>query len=183
MPRRPDPRKSTRALDRLGPDETARLLPQLLGLHPELREEAEALALRMITAVDPEDVAEAMEFAFSGIAQEEGGNSGGGAFCEAALAPFLKGLERLLAMAQAEPALAQAKGMILGLHDLKRQLPPDAEDYCSGRGLREVLEAWVRGRPAAADAPLLAWVGEVLPDWRGDVAPTLARLRQPAGRP
>ena len=92
MPRTPDPRTRIPALDRLGPAESARLLPQLLERHPELRAEAEALALRMIAAVDPEDVAEAMEFAFSGIGPEEGGD----AFCQAALAPFIEGLDRLL---------------------------------------------------------------------------------------
>ena len=173
MPRTPDPRTRIPALDRLGPAESARLLPQLLERHPELRAEAEALALRMIAAVDPEDVAEAMEFAFSGIGPEEGGD----AFCQAALAPFIEGLDRLLGMGLEAPALAQVKGMILGLHDLKGQLPPDAGDFCSGRGLREVLGAWVQGRPAAADAPFLAWVGEVLPDWRGDLEPKLRQLR------
>jgi hypothetical protein len=45
MPRKAKPKESISALDRLGPGEAARLLPQLLKSHPELRSEVEALAL------------------------------------------------------------------------------------------------------------------------------------------
>ena len=85
-------------------------------------------------------------------------------------------------MGLAGPALAQSKGIILGLHDLQGQLPPEAANFCSARGLAKVLEAWAKGRPAEADTPLLAWIAEVLPDWRGDVAPTLERIRKPTAR-
>jgi hypothetical protein len=194
MPRKANPRETVSALDRLGPEEAARLLPQLLKGHPELRTEIEALALKLITTVDPEEVADDLEFEFSGIHQEEiwdrsGSDSYGGytapdeaagQLCEEALAPFLKDLSRLLSMGQADPALAQVKGMILGLHNLKGQLPPDAEDYPSDSGLYEVLETWVEGRPVVADKPLLAWVAEVLPDWRQDVAENLEHIRKRA---
>ena len=192
MPRKATPQESISALDRLGPGEAARLLPQLLKSHPELRSEAETLALGLITTVEPEKVAEDLEFAFSGINQEEiwdhsGGDSSGGytspdeaagELCEEALAPFIADLNRLLAMGQAEPALAQIKGMILGLHNIKGQLPPNAEDYPGDSGLYEVLEAWAQGRPVAADEALLAWVGEALPDWREEVGPTLEHIRK-----
>ena len=131
-------------------------------------------------ALDRLGPAEAMEVAFSGIDEEGGGDSD---FCEAALAPFIRDLDRLMAMGLADPALAQLKGMVLGLHDLKGQLPAEAGTYCTSRGLRDVLAAWVHGRPAAADAAFLAWVGEVLPDWRGDVEPQLGHLRKSAGMP
>jgi hypothetical protein len=192
MPRKANPPETVSALDRLGPEEAARLLPQLLKSHPELRIEIEALALKLITTVDPEEVADDLEFEFSGIHQEEiwdrsGSDSDGsytapdeaaGQLCEEALAPFLEDLRRLLSMGQADSALAQVKGMILGLHNLKGQLPPDAEDYPSESGLYEVLETWVEGRPVLADKPVLAWVAEVLPDWRGDVEKNLEHIRK-----
>jgi hypothetical protein len=192
MPRKANPRESISALDRIGPAETAQLLPQLLKSHPELQSEAEALALRMITAVDPEGVADALAFAFSSISQEEiwdrsGSDSLGGytapdeaagELCEEALAPFIEGLNHLLTMGLLEPALAQVKGMILGLHGLKGRLPDDAEEYPSDSGIYEVLEAWVQGQSVRADASLLAWVGEVLPDWRAKVEPALEHLRK-----
>jgi len=182
MPRTAKPQAGQSALDHLWPGETALLLPTLLGSHPELRGEAEALALRMITTVDPEAVGEALEFAFSGINQvafPEPPEEATVAWCEAALAPFLEGLKRLLTMGLAEPALAQAEGMLLGLHDLKMQLPDDAATYCTDRGLHHVLETWAENRPAEADRPLLAWVGAVLPAWRDEVEPALAHLRVP----
>ena len=142
-------------------------------------------------------MADDLEFAFSGIHQEEiwdrSGNDrfGGytspdeaaGELCEEALAPFLGDLNRMLAMGQAEPALAQIKGLILGLHNLQGQLPSDAEAYPSGSGLYEVLEAWIQGRPVEADEALLAWVGEALPAWGGEVLSTLEHLRKSPVRP
>jgi hypothetical protein len=86
-------------------------------------------------------------------------------------------------MGQAEPALVHLKGIILGLHNLKGQLPPDAEDYPSDSGLYEVLETWVQGRPVEADEALLAWVGEALPDWGEKVGPTLEHIRKRPVRP
>jgi len=64
----------------------------------------------------------------------------------------------------------------------KGKLPDNAEDYPSDSGLYEVLEAWVQGRPVKADASLLAWVGKMLPDWRGEVEPMLRHLRKPTAK-
>ena len=192
MPRKTKHQEVISALDRLGPEEAARLLPQLLKRHPELRSEVEALALELITTVDPEEVADDLEFAFSGIHQEEiwdrsGSDSYGGytapdeaagELCEEALAPFIEDLNRLLAMGQKEPALAQIKGIILGLHNLKGELPPDAEDYPADSGLYEVLETWAQARPAEADRALLTWVGETLPAWIEEVGPSLEHIRK-----
>ncbi len=197
MPRKTKHRKTNSALDSLGPGEAARLLSQLLHSHPEVRGELEPLALGLITAGTPEDVADDLEFAFSGIHQEDiwdrsgsdhfGGytapDEAAGELCEEALAPFLADLNRLLDMGQAQPALAHIKGIILGLHNLKGQLPPDAEDYPSDSGLYEALETWVQGRPVEADEALLAWVGEALPDWSGKVGPTLEHIRKRPARP
>jgi len=63
--------KDTSALNRLGQGEQVQLLSQLLEAHPELQAEAEALAQKMITTVDPEAVAEDVTWAFQGFDQEE----------------------------------------------------------------------------------------------------------------
>jgi hypothetical protein len=192
MPRKAKPRESPGALERLTTEETARLLPLLFKRHPELRDEAESLAMMLITMVVPEEVANDLEFAFGGITQEDiwdrsGSDSTGGytepgeaadGLCDEALAPFLDALERLLEMGMGVPALAQVKGILLGFHNLKGELPPDAEDYTTECGIYEVLEAWADGRPAKADAALLAWVSEAIPEWLEDIEQNLAAIRK-----
>jgi hypothetical protein len=192
MPRKVKSRDVPGALERLTSEETARLLPLLFKRHPELREEAESLAMMLITMVVPEEVADDLEFAFGGITQEDiwdraGSDSAGrytepgeaaAELCEEALAPFLDDLERLLEMGLGAPALEQVKGILLGFHNLKGELPPDAEEYATGSGIYEVLETWAEGRPSKADPPLLAWAGETIPAWLENIEQDLAAIRK-----
>jgi hypothetical protein len=192
MPLKPKPRDVPGALERLTTEETARLLPLLFKSHPELREEAESLAMMLITMVVPEEVADDLEFAFGGITQgdiwERAGSDSSGRYtepdeaaaelCEEALAPFLDDLERLLEMGLGVPALEQVKGILLGFHNLKGELPPDAEEYTTESGIYEILDIWADGRPAKADPPLLTWVRETIPDWLENVEQDLAAIRK-----
>ncbi len=194
MPSKTGSRKSNRALDRLGQDEAAQVLSQLVKNHPELGEDAEALALKVITAVDPESVAEDVVWEFEGLDQddiwERSGHDRFGAYtepwdaaneiCEERLAPFLEELERLLSMGQMQPALDQVKGLLLGLHRLQGHLPPDAEDYPSESGAYAVLEAWAAKGPAGEDQTLLGWIKDALPEWAGHLERLWGPIRERA---
>jgi hypothetical protein len=189
--------KDTSALKRLGQGEQVQLLSQLLKAHPELQTEAEALAMKLITAVDPEAVAEDVTWAFQGFDQEEiwdrsGSDRFGGytepveaadLICEERFEPFMEELERLLSMAQMEPALAHVKGLLLGLYRLKGEMPPDAEDFPSDSGARRVLDAWAKKAPARSDPSLLAWIEKELPDWTSHLEPLWRGLRNRARSP
>jgi hypothetical protein len=164
--------KADGALKHLGQAEQIKLLSLLLKTHPELQVEAEALALNLITAVDLEAVAEEVVWAFQGFDQEEiwdrsGGDRHGGytepaeaagEICEERFEPLMARLERLLAMGQMEAALAQVKGLLLGLYRLEAELPPDAEDFPSETGAFRVLEAWVKNAPKEMDPALAEWL-------------------------
>lgn len=179
MPRKTSPRKSISALKRLKPEEAAQVLSQLVKDHPELRADAEASALDLITAVDPEAVAEEVVWEFEGIDQDDiwersGHDRFGGytepweaadAICGERLAPFLEELERLLGMGLTQSALDQIKGLLLGLYRIRGHLPPDAEDYPGESGAFVVMEAWVKKGPAGEVQALLAWIKETLPEW------------------
>jgi hypothetical protein len=166
----------------------------MLERHPELRAEAETLALEMITKVSPEGVAEDVIFALEGIEQEDiwgrSGNDQIGRYvdpgeaayelCDEALEPFLEEMKRLLTLGLEVPALAQVQGLLLGLHGLEGKLPDDAEGYAADGGVYGVLGTWVESSPAASDSTLLAWVDKELPDWADDVRRTLSSQRKPS---
>jgi hypothetical protein len=182
------------ALERLNNNESARLWSQMLKRHPELRVEAEALALEMITKVSQGGVAEDVIFALEGIEQEDiwgrSGNDQIGRYvdpgeaayelCDEALEPFLEELKRLLTLGLEVPALAQAQGLLLGLHGLEGKLPDDAEDYPADAGVYGVLGTWAESSPATSDSALLAWVDKELPGWAEDVRRTLSSRRKPS---
>jgi len=193
MPRKAQPPTQPSALERLSTNESASLWSQMLKRHPELRAEAEVLALEMITKVNSEGVAEDVVFALEDIQQEDiWGRSGSDQYggyvdpgeaayelCEEALDPFLEELKRLLTMGLEAPALAQVQGMLLGLHALEGKLLADAEEYPGDGGIYGVLGTWVEASPASADDALLAWVDQELPDWAEDVRNRLSSKRKP----
>ena len=184
--------KASSALKRLGTAEQIKLLALLLKAHPELEIEAEALALELITAVDPEVVAEEVVWAFQGFDQDEiwdrsGGDRFGGytepidaagEICEERFEPMMEGLERLIAMGQLKDALAQVKGLLLGLYRLETKLPPEAEDFPSKAGAFCVLEAWAKKAPEELDSAMADWFQCEAPvDWSSDLATLWRGLR------
>jgi len=189
--------RESSALKRLGQAEEAKLLSLLLKAHPELRAEAETLALGMITAVDPEAVAEEVTWAFQGIDQDEiWGRSGPDRFggytdpgeaadeiCEETFEPFLNELQRLLEMGQMESALAQVQGLLLGLSRLKDELPDDAQEYPSESGALCVLEAWAKAAPVGSEPALVQWIQQEFPaDWASHLETLWRGLRHRAGK-
>ena len=200
MPARTASRKASvsGALKRLGPVEESTLLSRLLQAHPELRAEAEGMALEMITTVDPEAVAEEVAWAFQGFDQDEvwdrsgpdrfGGYTEPGeaadAICEEKFEPFMDELQRLLEMGQMESALAQVQGMLLGLSRLKDDLPEDAADFPTESGAFRVLEVWAKAAPAGSDPSLLDWIKRELPaDWASHLESLWRGLRHRTGKP
>lgn len=175
-----DPRPGSSVLDRLNGLESSVLLRLLLRQHPELAAEAQALAMDLLTRVEAESVAEDLEMAFHSIEQddiwERSGSTRDGyvepweaahEICEEVFEPFLEDLKRLLALGQEAAALAQAQGMLLGLHRVTGELPPDAEDYPSETAAYRVLKAWGETHPKAFKDPLLVWMAQALPEWAG----------------
>jgi len=199
MPTRTVSRKTEEpgALKRLNQTEQAKLLCQLLDAHPGLRAEAEALALLMITEVDPEAVAEEVTWAFQGFDQEEvwsrsGPDPVGGytepveaadEICGERFEPFLDKLERLLSMGQMVSAQAQVKGLLLGLSRLEGHMPEEAEDFPTESGAFQVLEIWIKKAPADSDSILLTWINQELPeDWATHLESLWRGLRSRAGK-
>lgn len=199
MPTRTPSRKATEsgALKRLGQAEEAKLLSLLLKAHPELRAEAESLALEMITTVDLEAVADEVAWAFEGIDQDRiwersgpdplGGYTDPGEaadeICEETFEPFLKELKRLLDMGQMEPALAQVKGLLLGLSRLRDELPEDAREYPSESGAFAVLQTWAKTAPTGSEPGLVEWMHQELPgDWGSHMERVWRDLRHRAGK-
>lgn len=186
------PRKNLKALEHLGQTESVQVLEHLLKRHPELRQEAEAFALGLITSVEPEAVAEDLAWAFEGLDQEEiwersGADRYGGytdpgeaadEICEERMAPFMDELDRLQGMDLGEPALAQVKGMLLGLSRLKGKLPPDAEEYPSESGAHAVLEGWAKWAPPGDDPSLMQWIRQELPEWAAHLERLWGRIRE-----
>jgi hypothetical protein len=177
--------KASSALKRLGQAEQIKLLTQLLKAHPELQAEAEELAMKLIIDVDPDAVAEEVVWAFQGFDQEEiwdrsGGDRFGGytepieaagEICEERFEPLMEELERLIAMGQMDPALAQVKGLLLGLYRLEAELPPEAEDFPSKAGAFRVLEAWAKKAPEELDQSMADWFRLEAPvDWSSHLA-------------
>lgn len=199
MPTRTPSRKprGSGALKRLGQAEESKLLSLLLKAHPELWAEAETLALELITTVDPESVADKVAWAFEGIDQDRiwersgpdpyGGYTDPGEaadeICEETFEPFLNELKRLLDMGKIESALAQVKGLLLGLSRLKAELPEDAQEYPAESGAFNVLQAWAKSAPAGSEPALVDWMHQGLPaDWASHMESLWRDLRHRPGK-
>ena len=185
-PRTPSRRaKVSAALNRLGQAEQLKLLSLLLKAHPELQDEAEALAVKIITTVDPEAIAAEVVWAFKGFDQQEirdrsakdkvGGfvdprRSAGAKICEERFEPLMGALERLISLGQMEAALVQVKGLLNGLYRLECLVPPEVGDFPSKTGAFRVLEAWAKKAPEDLDQSLTDWFGSESPvDWASDL--------------
>ena len=159
-PRTPSRRaKVSAALNRLGQVEQLKLLSLLLKAHPELQDEAEALAVKIITTVDPEAIAAEVVWAFKGFDQQEirdrsakdkvGGfvdprRSAGAKICEERFEPLMGALERLISLGQMEAALVQVKGLLNGCPTSspfphQRQLHLPIGGRCVAAGLTNFL--------------------------------------------
>jgi len=182
MPTRTPSRRSTvsGALKRLEQEEQIKLLALLLKAHPELQDEAEALAVKIITTVNPESVAAEVVSAFYGFdlmeiwdrsGKDRSGNKTGpkkaaGEICDEKFEPLMEPLERLISMGQMEAALFQVKGLLNGLYRLEALVPQEAEDFPLKVGALRVLVAWAKKAPEDLDPSLADWFSNEAPvDW------------------
>ena len=201
MPTRTPSRRAkvSAALNRLGQAEQIKLLSLLLKAHPELQDEAEALAVKIITTVDPEAVAAEVVWAFQGFDQQEiwdwsgkdkvGGfvdprRSAGAKICEERFEPLMEALERLISLGQMEAALLQVKGLLNGLYRLEALVPPEAGDFPSKTGPFRVLEVWAKKAPEDLDQSLADWFSSESPvDWASDLETLWRSLRRRFRKP
>ena len=201
MPTRTPSRRAkvSGALKRLGHLEQIKLLSLLLNAHPELQDEAEALAVKIITTVDPETVAAEVVWAFHGFDQKEiwersskvrvGGyidpvRAAGAAICGERFEPLMEELERLISMGQMEAALAQVKGLLNGLYRLQALVPPEVEDFPSRTGALRVLEVWAKKAPEELDQSLADWFRLESPvDWASHLETLWRSFRGRYGKP
>jgi hypothetical protein len=121
-------------LERLQPDEAARVLRSLLDGHPDLVPQAEALARAAVSDVDVEAVADEVEHAvldldFDDLNARAGRTRWGyveptEAACELlgeAVNPFLDEMQRRIALGFEPAAVATCQGIVLGLYRCRDQ--------------------------------------------------------------
>lgn len=123
--------RTARNLDRLDDRERSAVLSKLLATHPELVAEADDLATRLLTTVNPGDVAENVMSVLTSLdiddlANRAGRHRGGyvepneaaWALIEEAFEPFLIELRRLAELGHLDAATATARGALDGLDRL-----------------------------------------------------------------
>jgi hypothetical protein len=82
-----------------------------------------------------------------------------------------------------ESALAQVKGLLLGLSRLKDELPEDAQDYPSESAAFTVLESWAKKAPADSESALVEWMHQELPaNWASHMERLWRDLRHRTGK-
>ena len=122
---------TARNLDRLDTGERSLVLSELLAAHPELVAEAEDLAMRLLTIVSTDAVADDVIAALTSLDMDDLANRAGrhrGGYVEAneaawalieeAFEPFLDDVRRLAELGHIDAAIATARGVLAGLDQL-----------------------------------------------------------------
>jgi hypothetical protein len=175
-------RRPTPTLDRLTADERAELLGELLALHPELMADAERLALARMAAVDPDDVAEAIEWALreadtdqlayrAGRVRGRGyvhENEAASEILEELLQPELDDLTRRAGLGLHDAARQMAIGLLRGLANCQRNVEDGTVLAYAGPDMTDDLAWSVRDTLAKADLDLPDDILENLPPDRND---------------
>lgn len=130
MSRRRSPH-TARNLDRLDTSERSLVLSELLAAHPELVAEANDLAMRLLTTVSTDAVADDVIAALTSLDMDDLANRAGphrGGYIEAseaawalveeAVEPFLNDVRRLATLGHVDTATATARGILAGLDQL-----------------------------------------------------------------
>ncbi len=178
--------RSARTLDRMAPKELATILRALLAKHPELRAEAEQIAVDMIASPSIEDVAEDVYYAVTDLGIDSlHGRTGkqpwgyvkpteaAWELLEEAVGDFLADMKRRAELGLCEAAEAMCCGIVLGLHmaDSEGHDGPLgwAEDFPAEEASHAVAELIrscpPRGRMGTRKR-LIAALGQLVPDWR-----------------
>ena len=126
------------ALERLRPEESARVLRMLIDRHAELRPELEDLARSIVSEINLDGFVDRVERALLDIDMEELGARGGrtiGGYVEPAeaawelldeaLQPFLNDLKRSIELGLEPQAVEQSKGIVLGLYQSDQKASND----------------------------------------------------------
>lgn len=192
--------RSTSTLDNMAPPELASVLRAVLTKHPELRAEAEQIAIDMIAAPSVEDVADEVHDAVTSLGIESfhgrAGKQAGGYVepSEAAwellgesVEDMLTGMKRQAELGRHKAAEAVCCGIVLGLHRATRAnsdgplgWAPDfpAEEACDA--VTELIRASAAKDRGATRNRLLAALRELVPS--GDEMITRAADRAMKGR-
>lgn len=159
-------KRTAGVLDKMSPGEQAGILRTLLERHPELRREAEAEAVEMMSAPSEEDVAEDVFDAVSSLSIEAlNGRAGKQPFgyvepgeaaweiLEEAVEGFVADMKRRATLGLIEAATVICCGIVLGLHRAEhagsKELLEWAPDFPSEAACNAVVEL-MRSFPAAA---------------------------------
>jgi hypothetical protein len=195
--RRSKPRsRGADALDQIAPSELATVLRVLLAKHPDLRQEAESIAVEMVSSPDVEDVAEDVVEAVTSLGVDRlHGRAGKQRWgyvepSEAAWELLEEGLEchlddmkRCVALGLHDAATAICCGIVLGLHKAESSSSDGllgwAPDFPAETACQAAVEL-VKICPAEARAStrerLVEAVGVYAPDWGSMVARALDRV-------
>lgn len=178
-------RRTADVLDKMSPGEQTEILRTLLERHPELRGEAEAEAVEMMSTPSEEDVAEDVFDAISSLSIEAlNGRAGKQPFgyiepgeaaweiLEEAMEGFVADMKRRAELGLAEAATVTCCGIVLGLHRAEhagsKELLEWAPDFPSEAACNAVAEL-MRSFPAKAResvrAHLLAMLEANAPNW------------------
>ena len=177
--------RSTRTLDKMAPNELASVLRAVLTKHPELRAEAEQIAINMIATPSVEDVADEVHDAVTSLGIESfHGRAGKQAWgyvepSEAAwellgesVEYILTDMKRRADLGLHNAAEAMCCGMVLGLYRAREAnsggplgWAPDfpAEEACEA--VDELIRASAAQDRGAARKRLLAALRELVPSW------------------
>jgi hypothetical protein len=165
------------ALDALSAAEKAAVLDELLAARPDLREPAEACAVRIMTDADRSAVADDVEDALQGLDIEElntraGYRPGRGyvhpaeaadEILDEALQPFLDDLQRRAGLGVRSAAVELATGVLLGLYNCRdgnsETLLEYSPDYAAERASGVVSDC------ARLGIDLPAELLDLMPEW------------------
>lgn len=167
-------------LQDLSVDERATVLGALLDAHPDLRDEADRLALALLADVDREVVADDVVATYLGQSYLDIGSRVGRQphrgyvheadaqweLLEEALASFTQQIVRLARLGMADAAYEQAVGVVAGLDRLRAVA--DQETLIGWGELED--HAWELAQTVAATcrgAEIEFRVDKVVPGWRG----------------
>ena len=177
-------------LDKLDGAEAASVLRTLLDRHGELRSEAEAIAMDMLTGISPFSVADEVEeallqFDYDDLNGRAGGHSGeyvgpdeaAGELLEEAVEPFISDMKRYLEMGFEDQARQFCQGILLGLYRVRDGGENDilgwAPDF-PGEVAANALKVWSEtggaereGAPVKKRQRRLSpnFIREHMPDW------------------
>jgi len=199
-------RERRKLVDAVDGAEAKRLLSALLAAHPELLAETADLADAQLRAVVMEDVAEDVASVLEELCVEDvwgrAGAQPDGSYVEPSeaawdlveetLAPYLRELERRVALGRREEATAVCQGTLLGLYRIS-QGGGDSLDGWAPDALAEsagiAVETWQkRGarRPtrevgARERQAMRAFVSDALPAWRSFLTRAIGRMPTRSG--